>query len=184
MASTVWSLVTALGPVVVEKVMEYLASKGKEGKSAALNQSEKKAVRGMLAEATKGKNMDVEKVISDFAKVAATPGLIEGSMAALSEFWTWASGKQPSECQAQLLELQKRLMECEERCAKTPAAKAKAKAPAAKAKAKAPAAKAKAKSPWIAHVKAYYARRKADDPTYKYSQAMKEASETYRAGTV
>ena len=35
-------------------------------------------------------------------------------------------------------------------------------------------------SAWIQHVKSFYQKKKKEDPSYKYSQAMKEARSTYK----
>ena len=39
---------------------------------------------------------------------------------------------------------------------------------------------AKKGSPWLDHVKAFYSEKKKQDPNYKYSQALKDAKETYK----
>ena len=35
-------------------------------------------------------------------------------------------------------------------------------------------------SAWISHVKAHYAKMKKKNPSYKYSQALKDAAKTYK----
>ena len=41
--------------------------------------------------------------------------------------------------------------------------------------------RSKKQSEWITHVKAFYNEKRKKDPNYKYSQALKEAKDTYKA---
>ena len=35
-------------------------------------------------------------------------------------------------------------------------------------------------SPWITHLNNFYKKKKKSNPSYKYSQAMKDAKKTYK----
>jgi hypothetical protein len=203
-----------LGPILIEKVLDYLIRQSvHEGKP--LNATDKKSVRRIIKTSSEGKNLttdEVNKLVDDFVAVASKPGLIEGILNALSNFWKWATGKTDghdmSQCQAELKKLKKELVACEKRCDKNAATDSIPKSTkkpvtvgsiaydtfvpenlqaivreVSNRKEKTPTTvqpSSKGANPWIRHVQDYYRQRKAEDPNYKYSQAMKDAKASYK----
>jgi hypothetical protein len=184
----VWKLVEVFGPLVVEKVLEYLANTG-TGKDGKMTQTEKKAVANILKTSPKGTSMSedqLDRTLNALVTVARTPGLIEGSIKTVKRFWGWVSGKAGKvkedgtlnlqECEQEVKRLRKELRDCQKACEKCEKPKPAASKPAAS---KPRTAASTSSNPWLAHVKEYYANRKAADPEYKYTQAMKDAKASY-----